>query len=61
MAVSKDPIQPPPLLPRSHLLSLPSPPNPDEDLLDYFSKKYSNEYLVNLMYIGPCIVFIAEE
>jgi len=31
MAVSKDPIQPPPLLPRSDLLSLPSPPNTDDD------------------------------
>jgi hypothetical protein len=46
MAMSKDPIQPPPLLPRSDLLSLPSPPSPDIDLLDYFSRKYSNEYLV---------------
>jgi len=45
MAVSKDPIQPPPLLPRSDL-SLPSPPSPDEDLLDYLSRKYSNDYLV---------------
>jgi len=44
MAVSKDPIQPPLLPPKSDLLSLPSPPSPG--LLDYFSRKYLNEYLV---------------
>jgi len=41
MAVSEDPIQPPLLLLKSDFLSLPSPPSPDEDLLDYFSRKYS--------------------